>query len=179
MQYGQALTKRGVPYQAVVTKLSFDYTVAHPLLKFAPARAITVEQARLIKEQLSSDVVDAILHGGNAAQTAAEVAADVAVNDEMAGAAAAAAAILDIKPEPAPTPAPAPAPTPTPQPVVSADAVAAALDETVAALAKPTRASKPRASAKAAPPTPPATPVSAAPAEMEKSLDDLLKDMDI
>jgi hypothetical protein len=32
--YGQSLVKRGVPYQAVVTKIGFDYTVAHPSLTF-------------------------------------------------------------------------------------------------------------------------------------------------
>lgn len=100
MQYGQALTKKGVPYQAVVTKLGFDYTVAHPLLTFKPVRPITVEEAREVKEQIVSDVTEAILHGGNAAQMAAEVAGDAGENEEFeqatAGAQAAAAVLGDV-----------------------------------------------------------------------------------
>lgn len=119
MQYGQTLTKKGVPYQAIVTKLGFDYTVAHPLLTFKPVRPITVEEARVVKEMIVSDVTEAILHGGNAAQTAAEVAADGVdpeLDNAVAGAEAATAVLGETvaaapvtEPE-APPPAPAPEP---------------------------------------------------------------------
>lgn len=92
MQYGQALTKKGIPYCAVVTKLAFDYTVAHPLLTFKPVRPITVDEAMIVKEMIASEVTEAILHGGNAEQIAAEVsAADEEFENATAGAGAAAA----------------------------------------------------------------------------------------
>lgn len=106
MQYGQTLTKKGVPYQAIVTKIGFDYTVAHPLLTFKPVRPITVEEARTVKEMISSDVTEAILHGGDAAQTAAEMTGDQQ-DDEMdavAAGAAEAAAVLKEAAAPAPEP---------------------------------------------------------------------------
>ena len=105
MQYGQQLTKKGIPYQAIVTKLGFDYTVAHPLLTFKPIRPITVEEAREVREQIMSDVTEAILHGGNAQQLAAEVAAageDEAFEQATAGAADAVAALGNVA---TPTPA--------------------------------------------------------------------------
>lgn len=116
MQYGQTLTKKGVPYQAIVTKIGFDHTVAHPLLTFKPVRPITVDEARVVKEMILSETTEAILHGGNAAQTAAEVAADGAADPELDNAVAGAedaAAVLGeavahtpvAEPEPTPPPA--------------------------------------------------------------------------
>lgn len=82
MQYGKALSSKGVPYQAVVTKLSFDHSVAHPLLKFAPAAAVTEEQAEVVVETMHGDVVEAILAGGGAEQVAQELAGEGALDDE-------------------------------------------------------------------------------------------------
>lgn len=85
MQFGKALSQRKVPYQAIITKLSFDHTVAHPLLKFAPAAIVSDEQAEAIAEAMAGDVVAAILAGGNAEQVGQEVAAGE-VEDEGEGA---------------------------------------------------------------------------------------------
>lgn len=82
MQYGKALTSRGVPYQAVITKLSFDHTVAHPLLKFAPAAALTEDIAEQVFETMKGDVVEAIINGGGAEQIAQELAGEGDVEDE-------------------------------------------------------------------------------------------------
>lgn len=113
MQYGQQLTKKGVPYQAIVTKLGFDYTVAHPLLTFKPVRPITVEEAREVKEAILGDVTEAILHGGNAEQVAAEIAADGEDAEEFeqatAGAAQAAAVLGEAVKQEAPEAAAQPA----------------------------------------------------------------------
>lgn len=65
-EYGNALKKRGVKYPAVVTKVSFDYTVAHPALTFKPVAFITEEMASVVQETMRTDVVQQIC-GLNAA----------------------------------------------------------------------------------------------------------------
>lgn len=82
MQYGKALSQRGVPYQAVITKLSFDHTVAHPLLKFAPAAALGEAEAEVVFDTMNGDVVEAIINGGGAEQIAQELAGERDVEDE-------------------------------------------------------------------------------------------------
>ena len=58
--YGAMLAKRGVfPYQ-VVTKIGFDYTVAHPALTFKPVGFVTAEMVTEIDAQRVGDVVQAI-----------------------------------------------------------------------------------------------------------------------
>ena len=69
-QYVDLLKKRGVPPPAVVTKVGFDYTVAHPALTFKPIGFIDEAMAVEVKEVLDTDVVQNIIGG---APTAAEV----------------------------------------------------------------------------------------------------------
>ena len=68
-QYVDLLKKRGVPPPAVVTKVGFDYTVAHPALTFKPVGFIDEAMAVEVKEVLDTDVVQNIIGG---APTAAE-----------------------------------------------------------------------------------------------------------
>ena len=60
-EYGQMLAKRGVPYQAVVTKVGFDYSVAHPALTFKAVGFLDAAGAKLAAETLDSDIVAQIL----------------------------------------------------------------------------------------------------------------------
>lgn len=69
-QYVDLLKKRGVPPPAVVTKVGFDYTVAHPALTFKPIGFIDEAMAVEMKEVLDTDAVQNIIGG---APSAAEV----------------------------------------------------------------------------------------------------------
>lgn len=60
-QYNDLLKKRGVPYQAVVTKIGFDHSVAHPALTFKPVGFIDDTTAQQVADTASSDVVKNIL----------------------------------------------------------------------------------------------------------------------
>lgn len=60
-EYGRLLQKRGVPYQSVVTRLSFEQGVTHPQLNYKPARFINEEEADALKEHMDSMVVEDIL----------------------------------------------------------------------------------------------------------------------
>lgn len=95
-QYVDLLKKRGVPPPAVVTKVGFDYTVAHPALTFKPIGFIDETMAVEVKEVLDTDVVQNVIGG---TPTAAEVD-----NGEVDTPKAAA------KPAPVEEEAPAPAP---------------------------------------------------------------------
>lgn len=58
--FGQELAKRGVPYQAVVAKIGFDYTVAHPALTFKAVGFIDESTMSEVKEMMDSDLVQRI-----------------------------------------------------------------------------------------------------------------------
>lgn len=58
--FGQQLAKRGVPYQAVVAKIGFDYTVAHPALTFKPVGFVDEGTILEVKEAMESDLVKKI-----------------------------------------------------------------------------------------------------------------------
>lgn len=60
-QYGDSLVKRQVPYQLVVTKIGFDYTVAHPALTFKAQGMVDEATADQIVAQLEEPVIDKIL----------------------------------------------------------------------------------------------------------------------
>lgn len=60
-QHADQLKKRGVAYQAVVTKIGFDYSVAHPALTFKPVGFIDEDTALKVREMMDSDVVNNIL----------------------------------------------------------------------------------------------------------------------
>lgn len=92
-EYGKMLATRKAPSFAVVTKVSFDYTVAHPLLKFSPVGWVE-DQATLaqIKDMRDSDIVQQIV--GTKAMEAGQP-------DEE---------VPSLPPAPAPAVSPAPAP---------------------------------------------------------------------
>jgi hypothetical protein len=56
-EYNESLVKRGVPYQAVVTKIGFDYSVAHPALTFKPVGFIDDATAALVAQTMETEVV--------------------------------------------------------------------------------------------------------------------------
>lgn len=56
-QFGDTLAKRKVPYQAVIAKIGFDYTVAHPALTFKPVGFVDEATLREVLDMKDSDVV--------------------------------------------------------------------------------------------------------------------------
>lgn len=114
--YGKQLAARGIPPQAVITKVGFDYSVAWPALTFKPVAIIgemeTLQQIKISSEsELTAQIVG--LAPTPSAATESEV-------KETAAAAT---------PTPTPTPAPAPkaaAPKPAPKPA-AADPLEAAM----------------------------------------------------
>lgn len=133
-EFGKMLDKRKVPYQAVVTEISFDKEQATPLLTFKPKAFLTPEQYEEVKQIAAGDIVQAIM-GSNYMEDQ-EGAGDAASNQQTAAPA----------PEPeaaAPAPAaktkPTPKPKPTPAPEVTEDEVSKA----VAAAQKPAPAPVP------------------------------------
>jgi len=70
--YIDLLKKRGVPPPAVVTKIGFDYTVAHPALTFKPIGFLPDDAAVEVNETIISDVVQSII-GGMAPEAVAPV----------------------------------------------------------------------------------------------------------
>ena len=55
--YADLLTRRKVPYKAVVTKISFDHSVAHPKLVFKPVRFLTDVEADIVIDVLQRPVI--------------------------------------------------------------------------------------------------------------------------
>lgn len=60
-QYGEALKRRRAPYQAVVTKIGFDPSVAHPQFVFKAQRWLTEAEFAKVNELLGSEVVSQIV----------------------------------------------------------------------------------------------------------------------
>lgn len=60
-QYGKALKQRGIPYAAVVTKLSFDPDAAFPKIMFQYDRVLTPEEMAEVAERMGEPVIDDIL----------------------------------------------------------------------------------------------------------------------
>lgn len=168
MDYGKALNKRGVPYQAVITKLSFDHTVAHPLLKFAPIAALPEDKADAVFEALNGDVVQAILQGGGAEQVGAELAGEPP-DDEDENFDQVAKEVKKQEEQQQPT-----KPTSTRKPSASAkvtpEDVANAVGKAVAA-PTPTPTPAPSAASAATAPTTDGS-------DLESALTDLLKELD-
>lgn len=116
-EYGESLAKRGVPYNAVVTKIGFDREAASPKLTFKATSFVSEEQFATIQRVVAEDVVESIL-GKHGEAPVAE--ADPA--EEIAG----------TPPKAAKVDAPAPAPAakaakPKATPAVTEDEVAAAV----------------------------------------------------
>lgn len=59
--YNQELKRMGVPYNAVVTKVSFDHELAYPKLTFQAIRGLTMDEAKVVLEMKEGDVVKRML----------------------------------------------------------------------------------------------------------------------
>lgn len=133
-EYGESLAKRGVPYNAVVTKIGFDREAASPKLTFKAVSFVSEEQFAKIGEVVAGDVVESILgkHGE------APVTETAAPEEDIAGTPPAA---VKAKEEPkAEKPAAKPAAKAKLAPVVSEDEVGEVIEavpEKPAAKAKP------------------------------------------
>lgn len=79
VSYAEMLARRQTPYQAVVTKVSFDHTVAHQKLVFKPIRWLNEDEITKVAEVVGRDVVTTIV--GNDQYGAAQAA----VEPEIAG----------------------------------------------------------------------------------------------
>ena len=64
--YAQMLNRRKAPYSAVITRISFDHTVAYPKMQFKALRWLTEEEGDVVAEVLGSDIL------GNITGTAEE-----------------------------------------------------------------------------------------------------------
>ena len=110
-EYGQLLKKRGVEYQAVLTKISFDMEEPTPKLVFKPVGFLPEATYREVLEVANSDAVQAIV--GTAGLTASEGAApipatpskDKQVTEEEVAAAMAKATVEKVAKKPTAKPA--------------------------------------------------------------------------
>ena len=59
--YGKALKQRGIPYAAVVTKLSFDPDAAFPKIMFQFERVLTQEELAKVADRIGEPVIEDIL----------------------------------------------------------------------------------------------------------------------
>lgn len=62
--YAGNLKRRNAPYQALVTKLSFDNNVAHPKLNFKAMRWLDAKEWATVQELMSNPVLDQIVGTG-------------------------------------------------------------------------------------------------------------------
>ena len=101
--FGELVKKRGFPYQAVITKIGFDYTVAHPQLTFKPTGFVDEETFRQVQEVKDSELVGHIV--GSIGREAPALPAPTSPSEDKAAA-----------PAPAPKPAAKPKPAAAPKP---------------------------------------------------------------
>ena len=80
--YGRALSKRGIPYAAVVTKLSFDPDAAYPKIMFQFERVLGQGELATVAERINDPVVDDVL-GLNEARSAAPAQAAATEDDKF------------------------------------------------------------------------------------------------
>lgn len=83
-EYGQMLAKRGVGYNMVVTKVSFDQEAESPKLTFKPVGFLDDAAFAEVQEMISSDVVQNIL-GASPVALPAEAPADPEVEEALKG----------------------------------------------------------------------------------------------
>jgi len=125
-EYGKMLAARGLPPQAVVTKVGFDYNVAYPALTFKPVGLIgdpaTLSEIKRMREE------DIVLQIVGLTPTEGTAAAEDSAEETPAAA-------------PAPVPAPAakkvaakPAPAPAPAPVEKTVDTTSALEDDISAM---------------------------------------------
>lgn len=101
--YGKALKQRGIPYAAVVTKLSFDPDAAFPKIMFQFERVLTQEELAKVADRMGEPVIEDILGitvRGAAPAPAPQADDKFGIPENIQTPAA--------QPEPAPEPAPAP-----------------------------------------------------------------------
>ena len=153
--FGQQLAKRGVPYQAVVAKIGFDYTVAHPALTFKPVGFVDQGTLTEIQEMIDSDLVQRITGMVEEARIEDDGGFNEPVPEHIKKAESKPAAKPATKPKAAPV---ADAEDEDPPPRTTVKVEAAPVEEAPAPKAKP----------KAAPVA----------AEIESDLDDALDDLD-
>lgn len=72
--YGDMLKRRKVPYQAVVTRISFDVEAAHPKFSFKARAWLNDSQMRQVAELMKTEVVQQILGMPTAPENRPEVA---------------------------------------------------------------------------------------------------------
>lgn len=157
---------RGLQYNEVVYRLSFDMTAATPKLNFKPVGVLPDEGYAQACELFESEIVRAICGlDGTDEHAAAPAPAQPKVEEDELDAALAQRAIDKAKATAAPAPAPAAKKVETP--AITDDDLAAAVE--AVAPAKKT-VTKPKAEAK---PTPPVEPKSEPAAEGAVLLDDL------
>lgn len=60
-KYAEELTKRGMPYSALVTKIGFDHSVAHPKLTFTPVRWLEEAELDTVQDVIGREMVSNIL----------------------------------------------------------------------------------------------------------------------
>lgn len=81
-QFSDMLSKRGAPYQAVVTRIGFDPQVAHPQFTFKAPRWLTEEELDQVEALMNTDSVSRILGTDAASQQHAEEVVE-AEEDEL------------------------------------------------------------------------------------------------
>lgn len=96
--FGEKLGAKGLPYFAVVTRLSFDREASYPKLTFRPLRVLTDDEAELIMAMRDSEVTKQII------STAVEIetSQDDEDEDDDGFVANAVPAAITRKPKPAP-----------------------------------------------------------------------------
>ena len=99
-QYGSQLAKRGVEPQYVVTRVGFDYNVAHPALTFKAMRFVEEAELATVETTLSdeADIIDQITGVVDKPSISVEPVAEAA----PAPAAEPVAKPVEAKPKPAP-----------------------------------------------------------------------------
>lgn len=149
-EYGSALAKKGIPYNAVVTKVGFDPEAASPKLTFKPIGFLTEEQFAQVHAVLEEPVVESIL--GKPGEAVAEGEADDGIElPEGTPPKLAAPAPKAEEPKPAAKPAAKkaepkakPAPKAEKAAVVSEDEVDAAFEEAPAPAPKEAKKAEPK-----------------------------------
>jgi len=117
--YADMLSRRKAPYQALITKIKFDHTVAYPKFDFKATRWLEDHEADTALDVMDRDIVARIAGmdeaplaiAGTPPKSAQRIQAPVEEEEYVAPAPKKAAA-------PAPAPAPAPKPKPKPAPAV-------------------------------------------------------------
>ena len=104
-QYTQQLMKRGVPYNAVVTRIGFDIEAATPKLVFTFHSFLNEAQYRSVMEAANSDIVQRII--GKDPEYSEAAPKTIPIQSEP---------VAQPAPQPVQQPAPQPVQQPAPQP---------------------------------------------------------------